>query len=104
VTHSDKTEAAISEHLTAVLRVLIELLRGCGEATKAEWLAERLAILVSGPTSHEARSTATTELHGIVLGMGGLMDMYLSAGSEEESKDANRELRRLADQLFELTR
>jgi len=104
VTASNGLQVAISDHLTAVLRSLIELLRDYGEAAQSKWLSDRLAILVSGSASLEAIATATTELHGIVLGMGGLLDLYLSAGSEEESKEANRELRRLADQLFELTR
>ena len=56
-----------------------------------------------------ARSRAISQrplknYHGVVLGMGGLMDLHLTAGSPIETAEVNGELERLADQLFESTR
>jgi hypothetical protein len=82
-----------------VLVPLIDLLRTFGHSTKAEWLGERLALLQQG---HGTVQTLV-ELHSIVPGMGGLMDLYLGEGSAE-SETANAELARLADQLYEWTR
>ncbi|MFI8527579.1 hypothetical protein ACIGB8_24180 [Promicromonospora sukumoe] len=44
-----------------------------------------------------------SDLHRIVLGMGGLMDMRLSGPWPEMERQANVELRALADRLYELT-
>jgi len=85
-----------------VLKRLIDLLSRFGQGDKADWLAERLAKLPGG--SAENGAAVLAELHGAVLGMGGLMDLQLQGGSLEESDGANAELDRLGDQLFELTR
>jgi len=88
--------------VSGVLRALIHLLSAFGHEAKARWLAERLDASQQGPPDATARTLE--ELHGVVLGMGGLMDLHLGGASVVESEAANVELERLADQLYRLTR
>jgi hypothetical protein len=99
-----RLEPEIRLHLIDVLRALISLLGRFGETERAAWLRERLVVLESDTASAGEANSAAAELHGVVLGMSGLMDMHLRSDSQVASKDANAELRRLADQLYELTR
>jgi hypothetical protein len=105
VTNSARVpDPKIVDHLITVLRALVKLLNRFDERARADWLATHLATLEDPSASPQAVSESIGELHQIVLGMGGLMDLHLSSISPEETSEANRELERLADQLFELTR
>jgi len=92
------------EHLVEVLASLSALLERFGEPARGTWLRERRSVLTHAGAQPGDVATAIQELHGVVLGMGGLMDLHLTAGSPSETAEANAELERLADQLFELTR
>ncbi|MBA8807747.1 hypothetical protein [Promicromonospora sukumoe] len=80
---------------------LIDLLGRYDDARAVEWLEGRRAILESDRGLE--RKSVISDLHRIVLGMGGLMDMRLSGPSPEMERQANVELRALADRLYELT-
>jgi hypothetical protein len=97
------TEQREHEHLIALLRALVDLLRRFELSGQADWLAERLRILDDSATSTESIARVVRELHEVVPGMGGLTDLYLKGDSREETEAANAELYRLADQLYELT-
>jgi hypothetical protein len=97
-------DAVMIEHLVQVMRKLVRLLARFDESARAAWLSDRLSILENAATRPDETVNAVRELHQVVLGMGGLMDLHLSANSPEETEEANTELQRLADQLFELTR
>ncbi|MBN9630396.1 MAG: hypothetical protein J0I18_07290 [Actinobacteria bacterium] len=94
------------EALTAVLVETIDLLRQCGRPDRADWLAERLRILRRDDATAEVRKRAVAELHGVVLGMGGLMDIVVEPPSESKlsPRSARERLDELADKLFDLTR
>jgi hypothetical protein len=92
------------EHLVQVLGKLGMLLARFDESARASWLSDRLSILEETTTPLEEKVNAVQERHQVVLGMGGLMDLHLTASSPKETEDANAELDRLAGQLFELTR
>jgi hypothetical protein len=94
----------VLRHLVEVLRSVIELLARFGETARADWLAARLATLRDPASMPEHVGTTIDELHEVVLGMGGLMDLHLRGRSQSETEEANEDLERLADQLFELTR
>lgn len=85
----------------SVLRSLVGLLSRFGHTDKVTFLTERLNVLADLAAPEEPVARARRELHRIVLGMGGLMDMHLQ-GPDAES--ANPELYRLAGRLYELTR
>jgi len=92
--------------LTAVLAEIIDLLQRCGRPDRASWLAERLAVLQQDDATPDVRDRVAAELHGVVLGMGGLMDMTVEppADSQLSPRTAREKLDKLADQLYELTR
>lgn len=92
------------DHIRDVLRALVALLSEHDERDKAQWLATRLAVLDDGSSPEQSVRSALEELHGVVRGMGGLMDLYLTATAEQDAVHANAELRRLSDQLYQLTR
>jgi hypothetical protein len=94
------------DSLPGVLAEIIDLLGECGRPDRASWLAERLAVLQKDNATADAREHVATELHGVVLGMGGLMDMSLvpAPGSHLSSTVAREKLDELADRLYDLTR
>lgn len=92
------------DQVIAVVRSLVNLLTTYKVLSKAEWLTERLKTLEDSASSSGSVAGAFRDLHGVVLGMGGLMDLHLESPSQDESEEANAELDRLADQLYELTR
>ena len=104
VMSSPGLEPEILRHLGDVLHGLISLLNEYGETTRAQWLADRLTALGSDSTPRTTTTKAVQELHQVVLGMGGLMDMHLQSDDSEAAREANAALRRLADQVYELTR
>jgi hypothetical protein len=87
-----------------VINKICALLDRFGEDDKVEWLVIRLNVLESVDSGNDEVVETFHEIHGVVLGMGGLMDLYLQGDAVEETVDANAELRRLADQVYELTR
>jgi|GEM_PF-6179772 len=92
--------------LTAVLAEIVDLLRKCGRPDRASWLAERLTVLQQDGTTADVGDRVAAELHGVVLGMGGLMDITLepSVESELSPRAAREKLDELADRLYDLTR
>jgi hypothetical protein len=92
--------------LVGVVSQIIDLLQQCGRADRAAWLQERVAVLEAGDAVVDAREHVTNELHGVVLGMGGLMDLSLAPepGSTYSSASARERLDELADILYDLTR
>ncbi len=91
-------------HVHAVVGALAELLTRFGHPDRAVWLRSRLAVLEDATATTDDTAAAVSEMHNVVLGMGGLLDLHLSGTSASETDAANAELERLADQLFELTR
>ena len=89
--------------LTRVVAATRELLAAQGQASRAAWLEEREHTLRTADSPETIESTIA-ELHSIVLGMGGLFDLPLSATSAEAGSAARARLDELADQLFDLTR
>jgi len=92
------------DDIASVSRSIAALLSRVGQTPKAEWIAERIAVLEEPNSTPQVAETAVKELHGIVLGMGGLMDLWPVAPTPAESTAAQVELHRLADELYELTR
>jgi hypothetical protein len=92
--------------VVTVVSEIIDLLQRCGRADRATWLRERIAVLEADDASTDAREHVTNELHAVVLGMGGLMDLSLvpEAGSTYSPESARERLDELADILYGLTR
>ena len=91
----------------SVLEEIISILKQCAEYEHAAWLEERLLVLRDvNRVSEQARSKVFSELHGAVLGMGGLMDLVLrpSSSSRMSSTTARERLDVLSDRLYALTR
>ncbi len=61
-------------------------------------------MLEDPETPADKLEATMNELHHIVLGMGGLMDLRHRAPSTAEADSAREDLDTLADRLFELTR
>lgn len=89
--------------LPQVVAAIRELLGAHGQESKAAWLEERERTLRAGG-SPEAIKTTIEELHGIVLGMGGLFDLPLTKPSKEAAEAARVRLDELADRLYDMTR
>lgn len=92
--------------LLQVLRDTVELLRSCDRGREADWIEERRLILQSEDTPLASRVSAKAELHGIVLGMGGLTDLSLTpeVGALPSAESARERLDRLSDSLYRLSR
>ncbi|UQX88704.1 hypothetical protein M6D93_01570 [Jatrophihabitans telluris] len=92
--------------LTDVLTEIIDLLGQSGRPDKAAWLQERKLLLQRSDVTDDAREHVTTELHAVVLGMGGLMDLSLAPepGSSFTAASARERLDALGDTLYDLTR
>ena len=96
----------MSAELEEVTAQIIELLTHTGHSDRADWMAERLRTLRDAQATPDAREFVATELHGVVLGMGGLMDMVLRPDDDIgiSSVQARDQLDGLADRLYDLTR
>lgn len=92
--------------LINVLSEIVTLLRQCGYEERSGWLEERQAVLQAVDATADAREHASAELHGVVLGMGGLMDLSLRPieGSSYTPASARERLDSLGDALYDLTR
>jgi len=93
-----------SAKVAAVGEEIVGLLRRFGHSDRAEWIAERVALIAGLEIDEAIKNSAVRELHLVVLGMGGLMDIRLTAPSANEATLARADLDRLANQLYELTR
>lgn len=88
--------------LAGVVESLVQLLAQHGEREKAEWLAVRLTILKRDGATDDEMKLTRAELHHVVLGMDGLLDLHLEATAEEPR--VNQRLSGLADRLHQLTK
>lgn len=95
-----------TSELRDVLADIIDLLGQTGHEDRARWLAERLALLSDATATVDAQEYARTELHGVVLGMGGLMDLVPrpESSSRWTASVARQQLDELADRLYALTK
>jgi hypothetical protein len=92
------------DQIVAVLDQIVALLSVHGHQDRAAFLANEAALLRS-PIVTEADVRASLQrLHGIVPGMGGLMDLPLTGASPGDRQQARNALDELGDQLYELTR
>lgn len=92
------------DQVREVLAALVSLLRGHEQSSEATWLEEVLAQLADPTVPPDSVREIFGKLHRIVSGMGGLTDINLEPRPGEEAWVATRELRRLAEELYELTR
>jgi hypothetical protein len=92
--------------LTDLLSEIIDLLGQCGRPEKAAWLQERKLLLQRSDVTEDAREHVANELHAVVLGMGGLMDLSLAPelGSSYTAASARERLDALGDTLYDMTR
>jgi hypothetical protein len=92
--------------LTDVLSEIIELLGQCGRSEKAAWLQERKLLLLRSDATEDAREHVANEIHAVVLGMGGLMDLSLAPqpGSSYTVASAQERLDALGNILYDMTR
>jgi len=70
------------ESLADVVTQIRQAVAAAGSADRAAWLVEREHALRSDDV--EAQSAARTELSRVVLGMGGLTDLYYGSPAEQE--------------------
>jgi hypothetical protein len=96
----------LNDELQVVLSEIVAVLDLHGQADKARWLASRLAMLREPTATSDQRTRVRAELHSVVLGMGGLVDLRLEPDptSRLSVVDARKLLLPLADRLYELTR
>lgn len=92
--------------IIAVVQEITQLLLSCGEPERAAWLQELEAALCRPDESEVKLAAIKVELHGIILGMNGLLDLWLkpAEGCELTESDATRRLHHFADELYRLTR
>ena len=91
--------------LSQVVVRLVELLRQMGHADKADWLGRRLALVSDLTAGTDAVASAKRDLHGVVVGMGGILDLQPKVDPESQaSRAAKEEADVLADRLYELTK
>lgn len=87
--------------LEEILSSLIDLLGRFAKSDSVEWLESRRQHIKS--EDRATRRKAVAELHKIVLGMGGLTDIYLRDPSPTVTQEANAQLDILADRLYRAT-
>lgn len=89
-----------------VVSQIVDLLDECGRIDEAAWLAARKAVLENVDATADAREHVVGELHSVVPGMGGLMDLSLTPNptSSYSAVSAREKLDSLCDRLYELTR
>jgi hypothetical protein len=92
--------------LADLVSQIAPLLREGGHQDRAGWLEQRLELLRRPALPSADLERVAQELHGVVLGMGGLMDLQLTPGpaSGETSGSARIKLDELADRLYAATR
>lgn len=94
------------EILSRTVSEIIGILDECGYSDEANWLSKRLAVLSDPSATADALEHARNELHTVVPGMGGLLDLDLTprAGSAMTPERARERMDSLATVLFEGTR
>lgn len=92
-------------NLDEALAETVTLLDECGFSDRASWLADRADVLADPDSTADARQTAKAEVHGVLSGMGGLVDEYLIPrdGSPMSESEANTKRDELAETLHRLT-
>jgi hypothetical protein len=92
--------------LIQVLTEISALLERTGHPDRAAWLNSRQGVLLDPVATDDGREFARSEVHSIVSGMGGLLDMRLvpDATLKLSPREARERLDHLADRLYELTR
>ena len=93
-------------NLVELLDKISTILRIAGYGDRATWIDERNDVLQNPEATEDSVEFVLKELHGIVLGMGGLFDLRLTVPDDPAQIDRNATsaLKVLADQLFEATR
>jgi hypothetical protein len=90
--------------LEQVLSEVVVILSSYDQQEKAAWLESRLRVLQATESDSSKRIKATSEVHGVIVGMGGLLDSRLTLSTGEWAGVAAHErLERLADRLYVLT-
>ena len=95
----------IKPELMTVVDELVNLLSECGELDRANWLRDRRDALASANQSMDGVETTLAQIHKIVLGMGGLLDLHLRPPNTSllSSTEVNHRMDVLADRLYRLT-
>jgi hypothetical protein len=88
--------------LLSVVDRIVSILAGHGR-DKADWLSERAKVLRTPTSQDDDVVRAREEMHGIVMGMGGLFDLALEPSSDRNMADIRHELDELPNQLHKLT-
>jgi hypothetical protein len=93
-----------SGNLIVVVEGIARLSCG-GYAERASWLRGKKATLERSSSDDEMMATKA-ELHRVVHRMNGLLDIWSTPAErcKMSAPEATRELHRLAEQLYELTR
>jgi hypothetical protein len=93
------------EHLVITATRIAEIVRIGGHRDRADWIDQRIKVLEDHSTISMDWQRARSDLHRIVLGMGGLFDLRLvdPGGAGQPSTALRVELDGLADQLYRLT-
>jgi hypothetical protein len=91
-------------HLIVILNEICAILKKYGHDDFAARLEEQAEILARSGSSLEETAEARKKLHRSVPGMGGLLDLWLSAPTREESISAREELDALCEELYDCTR
>jgi hypothetical protein len=88
-----------------VLEELIDIFNNAGQVDRSAGLEERRAVLQSARSSEADRRAALADLRGIINGIGGLNDLWLTPpeGSPQSRLALRAQMRELADRLWELT-
>ena len=89
--------------VASVMDQIIEILNRHGYDDKARWLASSAAVLTGADSTEEMVAQTYSDLRGVVLGMGGLMDLRLDAPTPGEAIAARATLDELVERLYELT-
>ena len=90
--------------ILGIVDQIIPLLTTHGYPDKAEWLARKAALLRDTALPEGGAKAVLQELHRLVPGMGGLMDLEVTGSSRDEEVRVRQALDRLGDELYELTR
>ena len=91
--------------LVATLEEIQSILEKAGHRDKALWLGERRDLLCDPQTTDDAREHVLSELHKIVPGMGGLLDLPINPSPDSgfDARDVRARLDVLGEQLYRLT-
>jgi hypothetical protein len=60
-------------NLIELLDAIVLLLRECGQFERSAWFGQCIVTLEDPASTRDALEHTKTEIHGVILGMGGLM-------------------------------